>query len=107
MGKEQYLVAHGLDLLHVMGSPERCRLCPLHVLPYFLPDDLGNVRIERSRRLIEEEQTGIVDDGLGDVQPARLARRKQTHFDVREPLQVKFPQNELYSLIEVPHLIVE
>ena len=68
-----------LDLLDVVGGHQHGDL-PLGAQPAEIgPDALAGLGVEPDRRLVEQQDLGIVDQRPGDLEPALHARGQRPH----------------------------
>ena len=74
VGQEEDAVADCFDLVHIVRSPEYPCMYPCGVCFYLLSYEEGDARVEGCGGLVEEQEAGLVDYGLGKVEAAELPR---------------------------------
>jgi hypothetical protein len=72
--QHDHVVAEPLHLRHVVGGKEDRRAMLLAVALQPCPHPVGGIRIERRRRLVEEEELRRIDERLGERHAGLLAR---------------------------------
>src|SRR6185437_10761777 len=92
VGEEEYPVAYFLDFVHVVGRPQDAAAGLDREAADARPDGLRRGRIQRSGRLIEQQQPRPVEDRLGEGDPRLLSRGEQAALGVPQSLEVELPQ---------------
>src|SRR5439155_8834384 len=94
-------LAQPLDLGHVVGGEQQSGGALLAVLfePRAYP--VGGIGVEGSRRLVEEEHIGPVDQGLGKAHARLLASRKLPGRTFKQIGEVEFVRDLCDPLLEV------
>lgn len=77
LGEDHHVRAGGGDVLHQMGGDEHARVRTQ--LLQQLAEAQPLRRVQADRRLVEEQDRRVVDDGLGDADPAHHAARQGLH----------------------------
>jgi hypothetical protein len=68
---------------------EQDRLAQILQRADHLPRVAAGCGVEAGRRLVEEDQLGVADEGQGEVEPALLAAGERAHIRVRLLLQAR------------------
>ena len=87
--KQNDAVGQPLDLGHVVRREQQRRPAGLGIVLELAPHPVGGVRIERGRGLVEQEQIGRVEQGLGKPHARLLAGRQLAGRAVEQRLDLQ------------------
>src|SRR5829696_611175 len=90
-------IGEGLCFVHVVGRQED-RLAQLAEVGDHVPEPAARRRVKAGRRLVEEEQLGIADQGKGDVETPLLPAGELRAPRVRLLAQA----DQVHRLVDVP-----
>ncbi len=103
--KNKHAVAHLLDLEHVVRRPEDAAVAFARELADPRADDLRGGRVERSGRLVEQQQLRPVQQRLRERGASLLAGRQQAALRVAQVLEIELLEHLFDSPREPAHSV--
>src|ERR1051326_5628975 len=103
--EEQHAVAHLLDLVHVVRSPEHAARAFGGAFAYLLAYVAGGRRVERGGRLVEQKELRAVDHRLGERDARLLARREHAALRVAEAHEVELFEEFTDARVQALHAV--